>query len=60
MEKAAVMIKEIIKKSSCRESVAPYRVILNTIFPRAGTVISCRTGTQSEGLIKTGGGVGGR
>lgn len=58
MEKAAVMIKEIIKKSSCWESMAPYRVILNTVFPRAGTIISCRT--QSEGLIRTGGGVGGR
>lgn len=39
--------------------MALYRVIPNTVFPRAGTIISCRTGTQSEGLIRTGGGVGG-
>lgn len=39
--------------------MAPYRVIPNTVFPRAGTIISCRTGTWSEGLIRTGGGVEG-
>lgn len=32
----------------------------DTVFPRAGTIISHRTGTQSEGLIRTGGGVGER
>lgn len=38
--------------------MALYRVIPNIVFLRAGKIISCRTATWSEGLIRTGGGVG--